>query len=378
MNAHKSCNWLAVLVALTMAFTLTLAFTPALAKPPKDKPGGDGGGDAAAYLIIELPSLIPNEGVLTQAISDVALDGSVYVVGNANGSRACIWTIDADGSVFAEDLGDVLYGNGLDVNSAGIVAGRPPDDFAPVLLLPNGDLVNLPGGSSPNVRINNPDGIGVFQAVSDDLLWDVAADGTVLGTTVLVDATGTHFFATDINDSGVMAGFEMQGTTAVQAVAAFVGAELVITTLVNPNPSVITGFADMEISGGGDVLGEGSEPAETEWGGVYPRSVIWLADGGTVDLGAELNVRHADGTGIATVNGSVQCTGKYYTRDLIAFVYAGGSYLDLQPASEGVRNWLEIDHAGGINSSGIICARGKVGKRRDYELLGCMLIPVAP
>ena len=350
-----------------------LCASVAAAKKPQPPSGGDG----ANYVIVELPNVDPDSGLLTEHVSDVSADGTVYVVG-ANGGRACLWTVGPTRTAVAEDLGDWLHDNGLEVNSAGIISGRRPGDYTPVLLMPNRQLVNLPGATDPRIRINNPDEFGVFQAVSGGLLWDVSVDGTVLGTTVLVDALGTPFVATDINDAGQMAGFVMQGTSAVPAIGAFAGGELLTMTLVNPNPAVIVGFSDMEISGAGDVLGEGYEPAGTEIGSVYPRGVIWRVDGGTVDLGVDLNVRHADGKGIATVNGSVQCVGKYFRRDSIAFVYAGGAYLDLQQVSEGERNWLEIFYAGGINSSGMICGSGKVGRRRDYDLQGCLLIPVAP
>ncbi len=356
-----------------IASACLLCCSIAAAKKP-DKPGG--GGDGANYVIVELPNVDPNSGLLTEHVSDVSAAGTVYVVG-ANGGRACLWTVGPTLTAVAEDLGDWLHDNGLEVNSAGIISGWRPGDYAPVLLMPNRQLVTLPGATDPRIRINNPDEFGIFQAVSGGLLWDVSVDGSVLGSTVLVDALGTPFFATDINDAGQMAGIVIQGASAVPAIGAFVEGELFIMTLVNPNPEVIVGFSDMEISGAGDVLGEGADPSGTN-GGVYPRSVIWLADGGTVDLGVELNSRHADGKGIAAVNGAVQCVGKYFRRELIAFVYGGGTYQDLQQVSEGERNWLEIFHAGGINSAGMICGSGKVGRRRDYELQGCLLIPVAP
>ena len=355
-----------------IASACLLCCSIAAAKKPQPPSGGDG----ANYVIVELPNVDPNSGLLTEHVSDVSAAGTVYVVG-ANGGRACLWTVGPTLTAVAEDLGDWLHDNGLEVNSAGIISGRRPGDYAPVLLMPNRQLVTLPGATDPRIRINNPDEVGIFQAVSGGLLWDVSVDGSVLGSTVLVDALGTPFFATDINDAGQMAGFVIQGASAVPAIGAFVEGELFIMTLVNPNPEVIVGFSDMEISGAGDVLGEGADPSGTN-GGVYPRGVIWLADGGTVDLGVELNSRHADGKGIAAVNGAVQCVGKYFRRELIAFVYGGGTYQDLQQVSEGERNWLEIFHAGGINSAGMICGSGKVGRRRDYELQGCLLIPVAP
>ena len=352
--------------------TCLLLCSIAAAKKPQPPNGGDG----ANYLIVELPNVDPYSGLWTQHVSDLSADGTVYVVG-ARGGRACLWTVGPTLTAVSEDLGDWLFDNSLEVNSAGIISGRRVGDYTPVLLMPNRQLVNLPGATGTRIRINNADDFGVFQAVTGDLLWDVSVDGTVLGTTVLVDALGTSFFATDINDAGQMAGFVIQGTTAVPAVGAFADGELFTMTLVNPNPEVIVDFSDLEISGAGDVLGDGHDPTGTN-GGVYPRGVIWLADGGTVDLGVELDARHADGTGIATVNGSVQCVGKYFNRESIAFVYAGGTYLDLQQVSQGEGNWLEIFYAGGINNSGMICGSGKVGRRRDYELQGCLLIPVAP
>lgn len=357
---------------LTMTAAIATACLICCPAVSAKKPGGD--GDGAAYVIVELPSVDPDSGILTEHVSDVSANGDVYVVG-ASGGHACLWTVDPMLTVDFEDLGDWFDENNLEVNSAGIITGRPSGDSAPALLMPNRQLVNLPGATARRARINNPNEFGIFQAVSGGLLWDVAVDGTVLGTTVLVDIQGTPFFATDINDAGQMAGLLMEGTTAIPAIGAFVAGDLLTKPLVNPNPAVIIGFSDMEISGEGDVLGEGYDLTGTN-GGVYPRGVIWRADGGTVDLGADLNVRHADGKGIATVNGAVQCVGKYFSRESTAFVYAGGMYQDLQRVSEGERNWLEISYAGGINSSGIICGSGKVGRRRSYERQGCLLIPV--
>jgi len=342
------------------------------ARKPDNPPGG--GGDPAPYLIIELPSLVPNQGVLTESISEVSADGCIYVVGKANGGRACLWTIDADLAVVAEDLGDWLYDTSLDVNSAGVVAGLRPGDLTPVLLMPDGQLVDLPEATDVRpginrVRINNPDESGVFQAVRSHVLFDVSMDGTILATTLLEDPSGTPLYATDINDSDQIAGFVVENNVDVPAVGEFTGeGELLITTLVSPDPG-IDGFVDMQIDHAGNVLGDGWE------GPGYERGVVWLASGGAIDLAAELGTVFASGEGIASVNGAMQCVGAWYDRDIKAYVYSAGASFDLQDSDS---TWFAIDLAGDINSSGVICARGKVGKRRNYRLAGCLLIPVQP
>jgi hypothetical protein len=53
MKTHGSCHWLAILAALS------LALTPALAKPPKDKPGGGGGDDGGTSAEYDLVLLMP-------------------------------------------------------------------------------------------------------------------------------------------------------------------------------------------------------------------------------------------------------------------------------------------------------------------------------
>jgi hypothetical protein len=382
MYSSKSTAWLAAAVFTALIVGLLPAISKA-GKPDKPgKPGGGSGGDP--YLVVELPQLFPDEGFLTESVSDVSPEGFVYVVGN-HGRRACLWTVDTSDpalTVVADDLSASLYRNGLDVNSAGIVAGWQRDDLngdlTPVLLTPNNEIVHLPEAKEhAQIRINNPGESGIFQVVGDDLLWDVSVDGTVLGPTVLVDAQGRHLYATDINDSQQIAGLIVQNEVFVPALGEFAeDGELSITPLINPDPEFIAGFSDMQIDDAGNVLGDGwEEPADPDLPGVFPRAVVWQANGQVIDLGTELGTTYISSNSIANVNGTMQCVGTYLNRDLIAYVYSAGTLFELQDVDS---QFFEIDRAGGINRAGMICARGKVGKRRDYQLLGCLLIPVTP
>ena len=60
-----------------------------------------------------------------------------------------------------------------------------------------------------------------------------------------------------------------------------------------------------------------------------------------------------------------------------AYRYTIGKLLDLQRVSEGDEPW-EFSYAEGINNSGMICGRGKAGKRRNYRGHGFLLIPNSP
>jgi hypothetical protein len=71
------------------------------------------------------------------------------------------------------------------------------------------------------------------------------------------------------------------------------------------------------------------------------------------------------------------CRHAYGRSGGFAYIYSGGQLSDLDGLSAGDRPW-DFFSAAAINSSGMICGMGKVGKRRNYQDHGFLLIPNNP
>ena len=351
-------------------------------------------GGVASYTILDLPGLFHAEAggwsyTYAEKISDPASDDTVYVLGwdrSADPSVPCLWTIDANRSITAEDITpwiDTIN----DVNSARIVCGMV--DERPALLLADNSVVLLAavGETGRVMGINNPNQLGVFQAVGyvQDLqgeyhgrLWDLTLDGTLLETTTLTAPAGESFYARDINDSVEMAGVvAVEGGNGLPATGAFdSNGVLQITLLTNPGPTEIAGFQGLQIDADGNSLGFGYQLVSYY---SYSRAVIWPIGGDAIDISGETNIATTEGNGIASVNGVMQVVGRAEDggRGAFAYLYKSGQLQDLNPLSKGEQRWT-LAHGEGVNSTGMICGFGLVGGRRDSQKHGFLLIPQAP
>jgi probable HAF family extracellular repeat protein len=339
--------------------------------------GGGGGGSSAAYTILDLPGPANAQSAALQ-IADVAGTGSAQILGGYGSAfnLPCVWTVDPDGSVAVTDLvGQFDVAN--DVNSAGIIAGQR--DGRPVLLLADGTAV-FPADASvfgAVLGMNNPDANGVFQAVGyadigTPVLWDVDVNGNVLAQTLLEDAGGQRLMALDISDSLLLGG----SVPETPAVGAFDGEGQLQIGLLS-FPASIDGSYGYQIDDVGNLLAFGYQSASG--GGYYPRAVIWPAGGGVIDLTAETGVANTEGNGIALVEGAMQVVGRAHNSrgEAIAYLFAGGSLVDLGPLSQGSQSWT-LQRAEGVNTSGMICGQGRVGSKRNFQIHGFVLIPNAP
>ena len=249
----------------------------------------------------------------------------------------------------AEDLSGLIE-DPVDINSAGIVAGNT--DGRPMLLLGNNVAVYLEAASVVGwvSALNNPDDSGVFQVVGAagvlgnrlPTLWDVSVDGTVLSSVVLSDLNGNQFYATDIVDSGAMAGRLTVDGESVPALGMFVLEGLQTWQRPNPNPDEITYIHAVQLDDAGNLLGDGTQTAGL---GTYPRAVIWPAQGDAIDLTAETG-RTTTGAGIATVAGVMQVVGRAEKdgAGAIAYLYTNGQFTNLAILSKGDQRW-ELDLA---------------------------------
>ena len=376
MNSWKTTG---PILAVAMAAFLLLCGSGDAKKP-------DTTGRGAAYTIISLPSpdgATSHHGVV-ESISDLGPADEIHVVGYhyhaSDGDRAYCWSVGTAGDVAIEDLSLWFWHHDLDVNSAGVICGGTNTDYgdrSPAVLLPDGTFIELPGPYTA-VRLSNPDEHDIFQVVGRHVMWDIAADGTILGSTSLTDANGTQLNAFDVNDNGEIAGVVRvsNGPSMEEfpAVGRFVDGELQISLLVNPSPEVIIGFADMRIDNSGNLLGFGVEPGTI---GFYPRAVVWPDSGGSIDLVTEFSaLSTAHGNGIATVDSVMQVVGRAHANSGgFPYIYTQGELTDLNRLSEGDEPW-DIEAVYDINHAGIICGYGKVGRRRNYRAEACLLVPV--
>jgi hypothetical protein len=371
-------------IATASTIAILLAASVAYAKKP-DVPGGPVGGVLPAYAIFPIPSPFDsgshNPALLS--ISDVSSAGEIFVVGYqysqaADADLAHCWAVDAGGEVEIEDISNWFWHHDLDVNSAGVVCGNANTDYprSPSVLLPNGEFISLQAEDS-RVRLNNPDNQGIFQVVGRHVLWDITLNGTVLAATPLVDEGGTQLHACDVNDHGVISGFIFPhndlANEQIPAFGKFVDGKLQIATRVNPSPDVITGFWDIQIDEAGNLLADGVEPAPTL--GVFQRAVVWQVSGVGIDLASQFRPNIFRAGGIASIEGEMQVvcnahdnTGTY------PVLYSKGAMADLNQLAEGDEPW-EIQGVSAINSAGVICGHGRVGKRRSYRAGSCLLIP---
>lgn len=385
MKTYRRLSW-PILTAIVVALTLPVSVTVAQGRGHS---GGGGGGSGAAYSIVELPS--PNGDTdhysVVKNISDVGLTGKVHVTGyhfySSDEDRPYVWTMDAGGSFRIEDLSPWFWERtDLDVNSAGVICGGTSLLFgnqSPAVLFPDGKFVVLQAGFS-RVRLNNPDPQGNFQVVGYHVLWDIAADGKILATTPLVDANETLLYAYDINDSHEIAGVVYvdndRSKQQIPVVGWFVGGQLQLSPLTNPDPKVIVAFADMQIDHAGNLLGDGFTPSANIPGAISGRAVVWPASGGSFSLVNEFNnMNVAYGNGIATVNGFMQVVGTAYANSGgYPFLYMKGAVSDLNQLAESDEPW-DIQGAEAINSAGMICSHGAIGTRRNRRAGTCLLIP---
>jgi hypothetical protein len=392
--SRAGCASAIVGAALLLSFAGT-----ASAWPPGGNGGGPGGGGGgaggggAAYTIVDLPGPYHDADggysrTFAEHISNVAAGVRVFVLGRyevAVGSpQPCVWTVDAAGVSVADLTGllDKYSSSPSDMNSAGIISGQKDGHAA--LLFPGGQVVLLSSGPGVVSALNDPDDEGVFQAIGGfDLtpyVWDVDVNGNVLATTPLVDPNGQSLRADDVNEFAEFGGGIVvygQGLTSPAVFSFDADGELQISLRANPNPAEIDGFRAFQIDDAGDLLGFGYQSSAT--GGEYSRAVIWPADGGAIDLGAETGIRTTEGNGIALVNGKMQAVGRAdgdHT-DAFAYLYTNGTLSDLGPMSKGDQPW-DFDRAEGVNTAGMICGVGYVGSRKNRQLHGFLLLPNEP
>ena len=357
-----------------------LVVSPAQAQGNK----GGGGGGTAAYTIIDLPgSYHELNGGSSQTgagrIADAGTDGFVYILGAyriGTGDEPCVWTVSPDGTVAVTDLAGQIDNYQTDINSAGIIAGER--GFRPLLLLADGTTVFLADESVSGrlYGVNNPDANGVFQVVgylsgtaSNFMLWNDDLDGNTLSESVLEDAAGLSLLATDVSDSLFLGG-SVQGTPAV---GAFDGnGQLQIGLLSFPDG--IDGSYDYQINDACNLLAFGYQSADPY--GYYARAVIWPAAGGVIDVTAETGVADTEGNGIALVGDSMQVVGRAHNSrgESFAYLFTGGSLMDLVQMSKGDQSW-KLQRAEGVNTSGMICGQGRVGSKRNFQVHGYVLTP---
>ena len=209
-----------------------IAVTPALAKPPKDKPGGGngGGGDSGGSGYVMVP-LADSSGSLNgigyaeglHELRDEAGELVGMEVVGVSAGDAHYWALDASGTPFvaealllpdgadssttvtaANDIND----DGIIVGSAGTMGTLRPMAWPSFLESP----IELPVptafvGDAIAVEINNH-GLVVGWLSSDTersiVAWGLQADSTPVGPTVLgadIDA-----WAPDVNDAGTVVG----------------------------------------------------------------------------------------------------------------------------------------------------------------------------
>ena len=373
----RQVGWWFVVLAIGM-----LCFSEANAKKPEKPPGDEGSG---GYTIVDLPgpyhTLDGWSRTYTKRISDLSASGTVYVLGSDDSGDSiepCVWTIDTSG-VSAEDLSGLIE-DPIDINSAGIIAGNTGG--RPMLLLADNDVIYLEDATLVGwvSATSNPDDSGIFQVVGAvgelgnrlPTLWEVAVDGTVVSSTVLTDVEGRLFYATDVVDSGAMAGRLMVDGEPVPALAMF-GTEGLETWLrLNPNPDEIVYIHAVQLDDIGNLLGDGTQ---VDGSSTYPRAVIWPLDGAAIDLTAETG-RTTTGAGIATVGGAMQVVGRAekFGAGAIAYLYTNGQFSDLETMSKGDDLWA-LDRAEGINRAGMICGVGNVGRRKNRQTHGFLLVP---
>jgi probable HAF family extracellular repeat protein len=370
----------------TLVFSLAviiagLLTSPALAQGKGGgKPGGGGGGgggSSAVYTVIDLPGPANVQSAALQ-IADVAGSGPAHVLGGYGSTfnQPCVWTVGIDGSVAVTGLvGQIDVAH--DINSAGIIAGQR--DGRPVLLLADGTAVFLADASvfGAVMGMNNPDADGVFQAVGyadigRPVIWDVDVNGNVLAETLLEDAGGQRLMALDISDSLLLGG-SVPGSPAV---GAFDGDGQLQIGLLS-FPAGVDGSYGYQIDDAGNLLAFGYQSASG--GGYYPRAVIWPTGGGVIDLTAQTGVVNTEGNGIALVDGAVQVVGRAHNSrgQAFAYLFTGGSLVDLGPLSQGSRAWT-LQRAEGVNTSGMICGQGRIGSKKNFQTHGYVLIPNLP
>ncbi len=370
-----------VRVLISVIAACCISLPTAVAKKPT-RPGGGGGGgggSALSYTIVDLVGPYHDVDGWSQTyaeqIADVSAAGSAHIVGRyldltlpGSTYHPCLWTIDELG-VTVEDLRGTLDQRS-DINSAGVIAGTK--DGQPALRLASGQTVYLESDGGIVTGLNNPDGANTFQAVGHiysevgarSVLWDVSLDGTVVSRQPLLDADGNRFFASDINDLEIMAGYLESAN--VPAVGAFDGnGQIQVTLLDNPNPVTIDSFYDFQIDDGVSLLGFGYQTGPT--GGYYGRAVIWPGSGEALDLTAETGLFSTEGNGIALVDGTTQVVGAANdSRDWFAYLYTNGSLTELQSVASGDQSWT-LTFARDVNTSGMICGDGRVGRKRNFQ-----------
>lgn len=382
-----------LLASLVVAFVALTIGTPSPAFAQKPKPGG--GTTTAAYTIVDLRSPYhAADGNWSQTYADKIssrdpVTGLAFVTGEyvrAGQTKPCLWSVSANQSVVATNLAGLIEPR--DVNAAGIVAGIVND--RPAILLPNVGVIPLPttnNGLGQVVALNDPDADGVFEVLGSqqttpsgnvETLWTVASDGTVLSTRLLVNEQTPNLNLMDVNNSGVMAGVSYRDGVD-EPLLAWLDSQnsLRIQFLPNPAPTTIRYFRKMQLDDAGNVVGYGAEPAPDI--GEYPRAVVWPVDKPVVSLSSLIGGASTSGTGVATVNGTMQVVGNGFSNATgrYAMLYTNGKITDLNRVSKGSLSWT-MGMADGVNSSGWICGSGRVKVGKSNEDHGFVLLPNSP
>ena len=347
MNAHRSCKWLAVLVALTMAFAVTMAFTPALAKPPKDKPGGgggsDGGGDEPTSAMLIAPL---DFGSLLNDINDLReIVGFMY--SPSNQSDAAYWTVSVSNGEVETNL-SILDGGieAYSINNLGEIAGVGFGSAG------NYVAVYWPNPSSSAIELPSLPGHDVSVALG------INNDGLICGyvSKSVLDASGQPIPATyDIpsNRAVVWQVVSIDGTPIVSG-------PFELPSDGDGSSSTAHDLNDSDEFGIAQVIGYRGSPVSGE-GGAFLWEVQSQPDG-TVSV---VTIPKGDGEPMGINNNGLFCGRRYVRSGVDALVWSGDT-ISILDRGKG-KNSVPVAIAFDISDSGLI-----VGEAREDTSLGAI------